>query len=142
MWHIIYVIDLKLHCVDFNYLSFPELSPDFHSVEVSSWVGASVVVSYLNFLYDITDILQLGNNITVSTVFNPVPQAMMKSKSTHNEHVLSSPLKVQTSLSIVDTQVFLLRAHSLLSIQYYEHISVCSHTKHITGVNLDLIWHN
>ena len=31
----------------------------------------------------------------------------------HDEHVLSSPLKVQTSLSLVDTQGFLLGAHSL-----------------------------
>lgn len=33
-------------------------------------------------------------------------------------------------------------ARPLLSIQDYEHVSICSSTKHITGVNLYLIWHN
>ena len=60
----------------------------------------------------------------------------------HDEHVLSSPLKVQTSLSLVDTQGFLLGAHSFRSVQSYEHISVCSRTKHIAGEDLDLIGHD
>lgn len=51
--------------VDFDYLSFPELSSDLHSVEVPAWVGAPVVVSYPDLFYKVTDILQLGTHNTV-----------------------------------------------------------------------------
>lgn len=44
---------------DFDYLSLPELSPDLHSVEMPSRVGAAVVVSYPDFLYNITNVFQL-----------------------------------------------------------------------------------
>lgn len=50
--------------VDFHYLSFPELSSDLHSVQVPSWVCALVVVSYPDFLYNVTDILQLEEKMT------------------------------------------------------------------------------
>lgn len=60
----------------------------------------------------------------------------------HDEHVYSSPLKVQTPLSFVDAQVFLLSAHPLLSIQDYEHVGVGSSAEHIAGVNLDLVRHD
>lgn len=53
--------------MDFYYLSFPELSPDLHSVEVPSRVGAPVVVSYPDLLYYITNILQLRKD---NTLFN------------------------------------------------------------------------
>lgn len=60
--------------MDFYYLSFPELSPDLHSVEVPSRVGALVVVSYPDFLYDVTDIFQLGKkDSTVFTELQPLP---------------------------------------------------------------------
>lgn len=59
--------------MDFYYLSFPELSSDLHSVQVPSWVGAPVVVSYPDFLYNITDILQLGKDNIVSTVLQLLP---------------------------------------------------------------------
>lgn len=50
---------------DFDYLSLPELSPDLHSVEMPSRVGAAVVVSYPDFLYNITNVFQLlkENNV-------------------------------------------------------------------------------
>lgn len=129
---------------DFYYLSFPELSSDLHSVQVPSWVGAPVVMSNSDFLYDITDIFQLGQRQLSGHSVTAATLDSIRSRSTHlhNEHVLCSPLKVQTSLPFVDTQVFLLCAHSLLSIQDYEHIGICSRTKHITGVDLYLIWHN
>lgn len=50
----------------FLYLSFAELSSDLHSVQVPSWVGAFVVVSDSDLLYDITYILQLGRDNSVS----------------------------------------------------------------------------
>lgn len=46
--------------VRFQYLSFPELTSDLHSVEVPAGVGAPVVVSYPDFFNYLTDILQLG----------------------------------------------------------------------------------
>ena len=42
-----------------EHLSFPELSPDFHSVEVPSRVGALVIMTDPDLLYHIPDVLQL-----------------------------------------------------------------------------------
>lgn len=67
---------------------------------------------------------------------------IVKPTHLHDEHVHSPPLKVQTSLSFVDAQVFLLSAHPLLSIQDYEHVGVGSSAEHIAGVNLDLVRHD
>lgn len=50
-----------------DYLSFPELSSDLHSVKVPSWVGAPVVMSYPDFLNHVTNILQLGRDSRVRT---------------------------------------------------------------------------
>jgi len=44
---------------DFYHLSFSELSPDLHSIKVPARVGAPVVVSNPDFLYNITNVLQL-----------------------------------------------------------------------------------
>ena len=133
--------------MDFYYLSFPELSPDLHSVEVPSRVGAPVVVSYPDFLYYVADVFQLDKKKKRQhNVYRAAATALedVQSKSTHlhNKHVLSSPLEVETSLSLVDTQVFLLSAHSLLAVQDYEHVSVRPRSEHITGVYLYLIRHN
>lgn len=82
--------------VDFYYLSLPELSPDLHSVKVPSWVGAPVVVSYPDFLYNVTNVLQLWKDKDSVCCAAAAALGDVKSKSTHlhNEHVLSSPLKV------------------------------------------------
>lgn len=61
---------------DFYHLSFSELSSDLHSVKVPSWVGAPVVVSYPDFLYNVTDVLELGKDKTVSTVLQPLPSGV------------------------------------------------------------------
>lgn len=130
--------------VSFYNLSFPELSSDLHSVQVPSRVGAPVVMSNPDFLYDVTDIFQLGQRQLSDHSAAAAALDDIRSRSTHldNEHVLRSSLKVKTSLPFVDAQVFLLCAHSLLSVQHNEDVSICSRAKHITGVDLDLIWHN
>lgn len=60
----------------------------------------------------------------------------------HNEHVLSSSLEVEPPFSLVDTQVLLLRAQPVLSVQDYEDIGVCPRSKHIAGENLYLVRHD
>lgn len=77
-----------------NYLSFPELSSDFHSVKVPSWVGAPVVMSYPDFLNHVTDILELGRDSRVR-IAAAAASDEVRSITTHlnNEHVFSSPLK-------------------------------------------------
>lgn len=78
-----------------DYLSFPELSPDLHSVEVPSGVAAPVVVSYPDFLNHVTDILQLGRDSRVLTAAAAASDGV-RSITTHldNEHVFCSPLKI------------------------------------------------
>lgn len=66
--------------VDFYYLSFPELSPDLHSVEVPPRVGAPVVMSYSDFLDNVADILELENR----------QHSMNRAAATFLENVLST----------------------------------------------------
>lgn len=127
-----------------RYLSLPELSSDLHSVQVPSWVGASVVMSYPDFLNHIPYILQLGKEQR-STFLTLQPRASCSDgETTHlnDEHVFCPPLKVQTSLPLVDAQVLLLCAHTLLAIQHDEHVGVGSGAEHVAGENLDLVWYN
>lgn len=56
--------------MDFYHLSFSELASDLHSVKVPSWVGAPVVVSYPDLLYNIADVFQLGED---NTLFKELP---------------------------------------------------------------------
>lgn len=111
------------------------------------WVGAPIVVSYPDFLNHVPDILQLGKRAAEFTVPMPLPRARyqvprQRSTHLHDEHVFSPPLKVQTSLPLVDAQVLLLRAHTLLAVQHYEDVSICSGAEHIAGENLDLVRYN
>lgn len=133
--------------VAFAYLSFPELSPDLHSVKMPSRIGAAVVMSYPDFLYNITNVLQLFKDNLSFANRPPLFEKLYQWVATHytylhNKHVFSSPLKAQASLSLVDTQVLLLSAHPLMAIQDYKHVSICSRSKYIGGVYLYLIRHN
>lgn len=92
--------------MDFHYLSFPELSPDLHSVQVPSRVAAPVVVSYPDFLYDIANILQLGKDNTVFAeplppswrMYNPNPHSL-----TSTINMSSAPLSKYRRLSLLLT---------------------------------------
>lgn len=59
----------------FENLSLPELSSDFHSVEMPSWVGTPVVMSDPDFLYNVADVLQLRKDITLSAALQEPRQA-------------------------------------------------------------------
>lgn len=133
--------------MDFADLSFPELSPDLHSVKMPSRIGAAVVMSYPDFLYNITNVLQLFKDNLSFANRPPLFEKLYQSVATHyaylhNKHVFSSPLKAQASLSLVDTQVLLLSAHPLTAIQDYKHVSICSRSKYVGGVYLYLVRHN
>lgn len=83
-----------------QYLSFPELSSDLHSVEVPSWVGAPVVVSYPDFLDHVPYVLQLGKE-QQSTVLTLPPRARRNDREplTSTMNMSSAPLSKYRRLS-------------------------------------------